>query len=453
VRATWQSFLRISVFAIAVTTISWHSLAISFTQAPSMTAAAATPAAVIAMAAVLLFHRLPSPSKGAPPRDSETDYIVAITLLFIGAWVVFWAPARFTDAFWLWRPDIIGLSIAAAGFAALLGGTRFAMWIAPSLVAVSAASIPATGLVLTGFFPSPIRVAAASSLLAVGPLLVARPITRVHIWRRWLGIGVSIGVGVLLAPLLSINTYTVSVIAATITVVGSEIAWHLTTILRHPIHMPDIPIKLSRVLVACVLVAAFAILDATPPTWSSFYATRANSVLLPAHQNLGSFYTVNNLSVSGWILSNPHPNQLVELILTTGKRPADVLTYPLSSLVKTPPTECPNVTEMRIGRIHVQASLYTDSANGFRWQVFTWSWHSPELFQRLSLVVATGPAGIPVPPIAIHPQPIPDALRTLGAFIANRHLICGFPALTPPPYVSKEVRHLAHAVGDKGLIA
>jgi len=91
-------------------------------------------------------RREPSP---LPIHDRQLDYIVGIALLALAAGVAFLLPDALTARFWIYRLDLLGLPVFAAGVVALFYGLR-SLWALRFPIAFLFLAWPAPYLPLVG---------------------------------------------------------------------------------------------------------------------------------------------------------------------------------------------------------------------------------------------------------------------------------------------------------------
>jgi hypothetical protein len=414
------------VIVVAVTgAVSVRSLMLSAGQLHGLVLPGAAVGAPLAALLVLLLHRLPN--KGRLPTDSETDYIVCVAGLVLGLWITYWGPHKLEVLFFYWRPDLLGCAVCASAIAALVGGTRYALWVAPALVGLAVAMMPVVQVSLAGVAPTALKVGLFSGLLGALPLLVARPFHRYWILARTGAVIIVSAVAGEGGKVLHLHHSTLSLLAALSAVVVAEgVAVFRGSVLDGTI-MPNLTFIVGRVIPVLVTVAIVGAADFSLPLPATATASASQLMVVPVDGHLLGHYTVDNqLSVSGWRLKDHLPeNQAVMVVTTAGSHMSVLQTYPSSELIHWTVTVCPNVANLRVRGVRMTGTLYADELNGYRWEQYEWLTQVGSKFQRVTVIIASGPSGEVVPLPQVSPNGASSTAGTAAVLLADRHLICG----------------------------
>jgi hypothetical protein len=431
---------RLAVLVLATAALGWRTLAELVAQHGALPLPAVVVVAPLAALVAVALHRIPLTSK--LPSDRETDVIIGLTLLVLGGWLVIRPPSRLGDQFWLWRPDLLGVAICTVAVAALLSGTRFALWAAGPVLVAGIVSAPGAQLVLAGLPQHRGRAGAAAALLAAAPLLVARPIDRRSLAARIACAGGAAVVGAVLAAAFPVAVGTAA--AAILGAVAVEAVILRLGVRTGQTANPDRrPGRGSLAwLVAAVALVAGA--QAWVPTAHS--AVPPSPRLVTAGSDvIGAAHLANGVDVEEWRLDLGLPaNRAVVVSSVTGPSPAALLTYPTTVLLKFGAAPCPNRRTVHVGGRKVTVVQYLDWNNGYRWVDFTWAWKTATRAQRVDVVAANGPAGAPVAIPTVAPSPLTDAVRTIGAFVAGRHPQCGLGGTPEDAFLTTITKRLMH---------
>ena len=421
--AKYRWLQQLLIMLAAAVVLSWQSLTLLTAQLPALVLPGPAVVAPLAFLCVAFVHRFPGRRKMS--FDTETDSIVGAAFGLLGAWLLYWMPHRFGLQFWLWRPDLIGLTFAILAVAAFVAGTGFALYLAlPALVAAIAMS-PELGLLLSRHLGGSVPAGVVSGLIAVAPIYLASPFARPGVPQRIVAaLAGSLALSVA-AQLGGLSMQGVSVLGA----LGALAAIEAMMILRSPeaqgrrIHLA--PVDRPRMAVLVVLAIAFAPLDAMIPTFASAAAAPVARVLQPGPQLIGAVGLPAHVTTVAWKLpSPPGIARAAEVMTTTGSSSSDVLTYPLESLIRWLGSTCPGTTTYSVDGRRVAMTEYVNVETGVTWDVYRWFWQSATRFQRVTLFLSWGTRDrdVPLPELALAPGR--DALRTVGLFISNRRITC-----------------------------
>jgi hypothetical protein len=399
-------------------------------------------AAPLGAVVVSVVHRLPT--RGRLPIDAESDYIVCFIGLVVGLWILFWTPVKFGSLFLYWRPDLIGAAIVAISLAALIGGTRFALWVAPTFLGLSVALMPVTQLTLAGVNPPHLRLAVASGLLGALPILLARPFSRWWLALRWaVALAVAVAAGVL-GHAAKLSTTELSLLAAIGAAVGAELVAVLRGSVLRGTMMPNVTFETWRLLPLAVICAGSMTLEGTLPVVPSITASSpAISTTLPQAKLVSSYRAGNGLEVEGWTVKEHTPQNIAVLVVTTiGASPSTVLSFPSSALIQWTAEPCTNVRTLNVEGVQVTETLYEDLLNGYRWEEFEWATRLGDRYQRMTAIVASSPSGEPVPLPTVHASSAQTTVDTAEIFVANRHGSCSTLDTTTQHLSSRLIKDL-----------
>ncbi|OAI38474.1 hypothetical protein AYO39_01105 [Actinobacteria bacterium SCGC AG-212-D09] len=426
--ACWRTGQQLLVLTLAVAVVSGQSVVLLSQQFSALALPGPALVAPLSLVCVLLMHRF------QPRRrisfDTETDAIVGAALALLGAWLLYWVPHRFGVQFWLWRPDLAAVALAALALAAFGGGTAFALYLALPVTAAAVAMSPELALILGHCVGGHVVDGVASGAIAAGPLYLAAPLTKPRAWVR-------VGAAIAGALLVSVAAYTAGLSLQVISILGALGALGATEALvlaaarrRDAARLRLAPIARSRIILLAGLAVALAPLDAAIPTFAATAAAPTAGVLRPGPELVGALALPGHVSTIAWrIPTRPEIASAAEAITTTGAGPASVLTYPLESLLRWLGSTCPGTSTLRIGGRQVAMTQYSDVKTGARWDVYRWVWRSARRFQRVTVVLSFGTRYGDVPLPSLMPVPMRDAFRTLGMFISNRQIVCQTGAL------------------------
>jgi hypothetical protein len=419
-----HSSLQIALVVLVAAAISVRSLQLSVEQFPGVILPGVDIAAPLAVLVMMVVHRLPS--RGRLPLDSETDYIVCGIALILGLWVIYWGPHKMGTLFLLWRPDLLGCAVCAVGVAALIGGTRFALWVAPSLVGVAVATMPIVQVTLAGVLPMSLKIALVSGVLGALPLLVARPLHGAWILARTGGVVVVCAVVCEAAHVLKTPADATSLLAALAGVAAAEVVGIALGSVSAGTVMPNVGLVLWRLMPVVVAVGLVGAADISIPLPAAATASASSPMVVPVDGHaIGQYATENHLVVSAWTLRDHLPeNTAVMVVTTTAARLSVVQTYPSDELLAWAASPCPNVSNLRLHGIAMTGTLYPDDLNGYRWEQYEWLTHAGQHYQRVTVIIATSPSGEVVPLPRVAPTGLAYAVSTAAILLADRHLTC-----------------------------
>jgi hypothetical protein len=420
-----HSSLQIALVVLVAVAISVRSLQLSVDQFRGVILPGVDIGAPLAVIVMMVVHRLPS--RGRLPLDSETDYIVCGVGLILGLWVIYWGPHKLGTLFLLWRPDLLGCAVCAVSVAALIGGTRFALWVAPSLIAVGIATTPVVQVSLAGVLPTAFKIAMVSGVLAALPLLVARPLRGAWILARTGAVVVvSAAVGEA-THILQTPADAASLLAALAAVVAAEVVGIALGSVSKGTVMPNVGLVAWRLIPVAVAVGIVGAADVSISLPAQPTASASSAMIVPVDGHLiGQYATENHLVVSAWTLKDHLPeNMAVMVVTTTAARLPVVQTYPSQELLTWAASPCPNVSHLHVNGIAMTGTVYPDNLNGYRWEQYEWLTHAGSRFQRVSVIIATSPSGEVVPLPSVAPTGVAYSVSTAAILLADRHLICG----------------------------
>jgi hypothetical protein len=399
---------------------AWHTVLITWRQ----WSVAPLPGVTLAAPLALLAAALVRPTPPVNVTDRETDFIISGVALVLGGWIVFWAPDRLGADFLFLRPDLIGVAFLTVALVAVVGGTRRALWLAPSVITVALVLIPAVQLGLVGFTPSALLAGTVAGLFGAAPLVVSRPFGHPGLGGR-LALAVGGGaVGGLVVLMLHRSPADGSEAGAVLAVLAlGGMAWferRAALAARVRSGGPTLP----ALVAGLVAVALVGLLDVLVPTGAGALSV-VHPPVLPASSSVAAYRTANGLTISSWSPAIRSGGNHAALVVTTiGVNATAVATYPLATVITWPEPACPNTATAMVDGTSVLDTAHLDSVNGYRWDTFEWSWSTATGFERIAVVVASAPTGQPAPLPATWPNARNNLIGTVGQLLANRHLRC-----------------------------
>jgi hypothetical protein len=406
----------------AVTAASWHSVLISWHQWAS------TPLPGVALGAPLavLIAAVVRPSPTITVTDRETDYIMAGIAVVLGGWILYYAPDRLGSDFLYLRPDFVGVAFLTLAVAALAGGTRFALWLAPSALLGAIVLMPGLQLAAVGFTPNVGLAALVAGVFSAVPLILARPVSAPAIPTRVAVAVAAAGAGGAASLVLHLSSATSSEVGSLLGVGAlGLVCWRRRHRELTNRTVPG-PFRLSAAVSGLVMVGVLALFDLIVPT-SVLGASVVHAPLATAGERQGFYVTSNGLTVTTWspVFRGGGENHSAMVIDTVGPSATAVDTFPISTVVSWSMPACPNSATDTIDGTSVLATAHLDPVNAYRWDSYQWLWPTKHGVERIAVVVASAPTGQPAPLPAARPDSRTNLVGTIGQLVADRHLICG----------------------------
>ncbi|HUZ20020.1 MAG TPA: hypothetical protein VMU75_05550 [Acidimicrobiales bacterium] len=423
-----RSLAGFAGYAAAVGVACSSSIRVAIGQSAVVPLPAVTLVAPLATVVALFTWRVPAATPQV--QDPETDVILSVPPLLLGAWLVYWGPRKLGVQFYLFRPDLIGLFLVSVALASLLLGARFAAGAARSLALCALVCCPVVQLFIAGIGPGALRVAAASTLACL-PLVAG-------LGRSWprlavlLVAGAATGgaAGALVASVTD-SPAAAGFSAAVLACAGALVA-HLSLAPTSPrVLVPLAVLRLRRVVVVALVAGAVGLLDTVVPALALAGPARPRPALDPRGRSQAESVRPG-VAVRRWeVALPPAPSGHALVVTTTGPSVAATLTYPMDSLLAWPDAPCPTRDLLRSDGLDVTISLYSSAFTGYRWEELEWGWPTTAGYQRVDLVISSSPNGDGLVFPALRPEVVLDALRTSTDFVANRQVDCG--VLPVPP--------------------
>lgn len=444
-----RAALSAVILTVCFLVLSWNSILIYAHQSASLAAPGVPLGMTITMVIILLTHQLPVRPGSILAVDGESDWIVAMPFYLAGVWITYWLPGRFGEHFWIWRPDNLGVITITLGVAALIGGTRYLLWLLGPMSIVAFLSAPIFASLALGFSPKPTDVAAVSAVFAAAPWLLTRPFVGTKVWRRWAFLAAAMVcgtvAGVAVARILDASRTLSSMSAAGTAAIIAGVLMTMSRRTGRFIPMPNLGFVRTRwapVAVAVVISCAVQFSLPTPQV------SEAGSPLTPQGEVVSSLRSTLGMAAVEWMVHSNLGNDTAYVVQSQSRNEWTVATYPTTSYLNIPEPPCPNVTRFTsLGR-HYVASVYQDAALGYRWTTLTWLQRSRSVYQRVTILLEILPPGVTAPAIIVTPNIGVDAGFILGNITSGRRLVCSVsPAeLTVMTSIAASITtHTSHA--------